>query len=79
MKYRMTPNVAVRTDRFSEALRFYSDVLGFVNRSSDTALGDHDASPLNLFVIELASSSISGRHHKQSRVRSDSQLGIQCG
>ena len=52
MKYRMSPNVAVRTDRFSEALRFYSDVLGFANRSSDPTLGDHDANPLNLFVIE---------------------------
>lgn len=51
MKYRMSPNVAVRTDRFAEALRFYSDVLGFPNRSEDPELGDHDASPLRLFVL----------------------------
>lgn len=52
MKYRMSPNVAVRTERFADAVSFYSSVLGFANRSSDPALGDHDANPLNLFVIE---------------------------
>ena len=52
MKFRMSPNVAVRTKRFPDAVRFYSNVLGFANRSSDPALGDHDANPLNLFVIE---------------------------
>jgi predicted enzyme related to lactoylglutathione lyase len=48
----MSPNVAVRTKRFSDAVAFYSGVLGFANRSKDPALGDHDAKPLNLFVIE---------------------------
>ncbi len=38
--------------RFSDAIGFYEGVLGFANRSSDPALGDHDAAPLNLFVIE---------------------------
>lgn len=52
MKYEMSPNVAVRTERFSDAVDFYANILGFENRSSDPALGDHDASPLNLFVIE---------------------------
>ena len=52
MKVRMSPNVAVRTGRFSDAVSFYSKVLGFANRSSDPALGDHDADPLNLYVIE---------------------------
>ncbi len=52
MKFRMSPNVAVRTARFADAVRYYGEVLGFPNRSSDPALGDHDASPLNLFVIE---------------------------
>ena len=52
MKYAMSPNIAVRTDRFEEAVRFYSEVLGFPNRSDDPELGDHDANPLNLFVIE---------------------------
>jgi catechol 2,3-dioxygenase-like lactoylglutathione lyase family enzyme len=52
MRFQMSPNVAVRTDRFSDAVDFYSRVLGFKNRSVDPALGDHDADPLNLFVIE---------------------------
>ena len=52
MKFRMSPNVAVRTECFSDAVSFYSGVLGFANRSSDPDLGDHDADPLNLFVIE---------------------------
>jgi len=52
MKYRMSLNVAVRTERLAEAVRFYEGVLGFENRSADPAIGDHDASPLNLFVIE---------------------------
>lgn len=52
MKYQMSPNVAVRTEQFTEALRFYSEVLGFPNRSDDHALGDHDASPIRLFVLE---------------------------
>jgi catechol 2,3-dioxygenase-like lactoylglutathione lyase family enzyme len=54
----MSPNVAVRTEHFSEAIRFYAEVLGFQNRSHDPALGDHDANPLNLFVI--ADDEISG-------------------
>ena len=58
MKYRMSPNVAVRTERFADAVSFYANVLGFANRSSDPALGDHDANPLNLFVI--ADDEISG-------------------
>jgi catechol 2,3-dioxygenase-like lactoylglutathione lyase family enzyme len=52
MGYVMSSNIAVRTTRFSEAVSFYSNVLGFANRSDDPGLGDHGASPLNLFVIE---------------------------
>jgi catechol 2,3-dioxygenase-like lactoylglutathione lyase family enzyme len=52
MKFRMSPNIAVRTERFADAMTFYSRVLGFPNRSDDPALGEHDAEPLNLFVIE---------------------------
>jgi catechol 2,3-dioxygenase-like lactoylglutathione lyase family enzyme len=52
MNFRMSPNVAVRTERFTDAVHFYSSVLGFTNRSSDPDLADHDANPLNLFVIE---------------------------
>lgn len=49
---RMSPNIAVRTNRFSEAVDFYTRVLGFENRSEDPQLADLDASPLNIFVIE---------------------------
>lgn len=52
MKFKMSPNVAVRTDRYQEALKFYSDVLGFENRSEDPELADFDAEPLRMFVIE---------------------------
>lgn len=52
MKYRMSPNVAVRTDRTKEAVAFYSELLGFTDRSSAPDLADLDASPLNLFIIE---------------------------
>jgi catechol 2,3-dioxygenase-like lactoylglutathione lyase family enzyme len=52
MKFQMSPNVAVRTESFPDAVAFYSNILGFANRSTDPTLGDHDANPLNLFVIE---------------------------
>ena len=53
MNIRMSPNIAVRTQKqFDEAIAFYSNVLGFNNRSSDPKLGDFDASPINLFVLE---------------------------
>jgi catechol 2,3-dioxygenase-like lactoylglutathione lyase family enzyme len=53
MKFRMSPNVAVRTQgQFVEAVNFYTNVLGFKNRSNDPDLGDLDANPINLFVIE---------------------------
>ena len=52
MKYKMSPNMAVRTDRYQEALEFYTSVFGFENRSEDPDLGDFDAAPLRMFVIE---------------------------
>lgn len=53
MKFRMSPNVAVRTQgQFAEAVDFYTKVLGFQNRSDDPELGDLDANPINLFVLE---------------------------
>lgn len=51
MTFEMSPNVAVRTERFEEAVDFYTKVLGFENRSDDPELADLDASPLNLFII----------------------------
>jgi catechol 2,3-dioxygenase-like lactoylglutathione lyase family enzyme len=54
MKFKMSPNVAVRTKEFAEAVEFYTNILGFVDRSSDPELADLDADPLNIFVIEDA-------------------------
>ena len=52
MRFRMSPNVAVRTDRLSDAVDFYTNVIGFRDRSDDPELANFDASPLNLYVIE---------------------------
>jgi catechol 2,3-dioxygenase-like lactoylglutathione lyase family enzyme len=53
MEFRMSPNVAVRTQKqFEEAVEFYSNVLGFPNRSKKPELADLDASPIRLFVEE---------------------------
>jgi len=53
MKFKMSPNIAVRTQgQFAEAVDFYTNVLGFQNRSVDPELGDMDADPINLFVLE---------------------------
>ena len=52
MKFRMSPNVAVRTEQVSDAVEFYSTVLGFTNRSTSPDQADLDANPLNLFIIE---------------------------
>ena len=52
MEFKMSPNIAVRTDRFSDAVRFYTEVIGFENRSQDPELADLDASPLNIFIIK---------------------------
>jgi catechol 2,3-dioxygenase-like lactoylglutathione lyase family enzyme len=51
--FRMSPNIAVRTQKqFSDAVDFYSRVLGFQNRSEDPELADLDASPINLYILE---------------------------
>lgn len=52
MTIRTSPNVAVRTQRVLEAVDFYTNVLGFQNRSEDPELADLDAGPLRLFIIE---------------------------
>lgn len=52
MKFRMSPNLAVRTAAFSEAVDFYTKVIGLADRSDDPELADLDANPLNLFIIE---------------------------
>ncbi len=52
MRFRMSPNVAVRTPNLLKAAEFYTSVLGFKDRSDDPDLADLDASPLNLLIIE---------------------------
>ena len=53
MKFRISPNIAVRTqNQISDAVDFYSQVLGFENRSDNPDLGDLDAAPINLFVLD---------------------------
>ena len=51
MKFRMSPNIAVRTAAFTDAVVFYTQVIGFADRSEDPELADLDAKPLNMFVI----------------------------
>ena len=50
MKFKMSTNIAVRTVQFSEAVNFYSKVLGFPNRSKNAELADLDADPLTIFI-----------------------------
>ena len=50
--FKMSPNIAVRHQDYAAAVDFYSDVLGFQNRSSDPDLADFNADPINLFVIK---------------------------
>lgn len=50
MKFRMSPNVSVRTDKFAEAVQFYNQVIGFEIRSQDEKTADLDASPITLFI-----------------------------
>jgi predicted enzyme related to lactoylglutathione lyase len=52
MRFKMSPNVAVRTGALTKVVDFYSRVLGFQNRSQDPDLGDLDATPLNMYLIE---------------------------
>lgn len=52
MKFKMSPNIAVRTKKFPEAVEFYTTVFGFEDRSTDPELADLDADPINLFVLE---------------------------
>jgi hypothetical protein len=45
----MSPNIAVRTAAFTDAVNFYTKVIGFTDRSADPKLADLDARPLNIF------------------------------
>ena len=51
MKFRMSPNIAIRHKDYEKAVDFYTNVIGFENRSSDPDLADFDAAPINLFVL----------------------------
>lgn len=50
MNFRMSSNVSVRTNQFEEAVRFYSQVIGFDVRKRGETTADLDASPLTLFI-----------------------------
>ncbi|MBT3313447.1 MAG: VOC family protein [Anaerolineae bacterium] len=52
MKIRMSPNIAIRHKDYTAAVNFYTNVIGFENRSSDSRLADFDADSINLFVLE---------------------------
>jgi catechol 2,3-dioxygenase-like lactoylglutathione lyase family enzyme len=54
MKFRASPNIAVRTSRSEAAVEFYSDLLNLPDRSESSDLADFEAGPFNLFVIEDA-------------------------
>ena len=50
MKYRMSSNVAIWTDRKEEAVRFYTEVLGFPQREDAQEFANIDANPLTFFI-----------------------------
>lgn len=50
MRFKMSPNVSIRTDQFDNAVRFYSQVIGFEIRSQGEKTADLDASPLTVFI-----------------------------
>ena len=52
MRFKMSPNIAVRTKQYSNAVDFYTKVLGFENRSETSDLADLEANPINIFIIE---------------------------
>jgi predicted enzyme related to lactoylglutathione lyase len=52
MRYRISPNIAVRTGQYGKAVDFYAALLDLPNRSQSPDIADFKADPLNLFVIE---------------------------
>jgi catechol 2,3-dioxygenase-like lactoylglutathione lyase family enzyme len=53
MKFRMSKNIAIRPKgRFPQAVAFYTQVLGFENRSDDPNLADLNADPITLYIDE---------------------------
>lgn len=50
MPYKMSSNISVRTDQFSDAVRFYNQVIGFDIRSQDENTADLDANPITLYI-----------------------------
>lgn len=49
MEFRINPNVAVQIAAFTDAVDFYTKVIGFADRSDDPELADPGANPLNIF------------------------------
>lgn len=50
MRFEMSPNIALPTNRPNEARMFYKEVLGFPIRHMETASTEFNAEPLSLYV-----------------------------
>ncbi len=50
MKFTMSTNIAVQTTEPEKAVKFYTGILGFGNRTDDPEFAGIDADPLRMFV-----------------------------
>lgn len=50
MKFIMSTNIAVQTTQPNEAVEFYTNVLGFKNRTDEPDFFGIDANPLRMFI-----------------------------
>ena len=50
MKFKMSSNVAIWTDRKEEAVEFYTKVLGFPQRRDPSQFANIDANPITFFI-----------------------------
>jgi catechol 2,3-dioxygenase-like lactoylglutathione lyase family enzyme len=51
MKFKMSSNIALRTDRVKDAVDFYTRVIGFDNRSTDPESAELEASPITFYIL----------------------------
>ena len=50
MKFKMSTNIAVQTNEPENAIEFYTNVLGFKDRTAEPDFDGLDANPLRMFV-----------------------------
>ncbi len=50
MKFEMSTNIAVQTTEPDKAIEFYTEILGFRNRTEEPDFAGIDADPLRMFV-----------------------------